>query len=71
MKTIHAIYEKGMFRPTEPVELPENSVVTIVFPAADSDTPTEHDQSGIWEILNRRYNSGQHDTAERHNEHQP
>ena len=25
----------------------------------------------VYEILSRRYDSGHHDTAERHNEHQP
>jgi predicted DNA-binding antitoxin AbrB/MazE fold protein len=30
MKPIHAVYENGVFRPTEPVALPENSNVEIV-----------------------------------------
>jgi predicted DNA-binding antitoxin AbrB/MazE fold protein len=29
MKTIHAIYEDGVFRPTEPVELPNGTEVEI------------------------------------------
>ena len=70
MKTIHAIYENGMFRPTEPVELPENSRVEFELRLVPSDDDSA-DQAGIWEIVNKRYNSGQHDTAERHNEHQP
>jgi len=27
---IHALYENGVFRPTEPVELPENCTVELV-----------------------------------------
>ena len=27
MKTIHAIYENGVFRPTEPVDLPDRTAV--------------------------------------------
>jgi hypothetical protein len=37
-------------------------------------SPTIESRDGmdaIYEILSRRFNSGHHDTAERHNEHQP
>lgn len=30
MKAIHAIYENGVFRPTEPVELPEHARVRVL-----------------------------------------
>lgn len=33
MTTIHAIYENGVFRPTAPIDLPENTSVEIVLPA--------------------------------------
>lgn len=33
MKTIHAIYENGLFRPMTPVELPENCEVEITIRA--------------------------------------
>lgn len=29
MKTIHAVYENGVFRPTVPVELPDNCEVEL------------------------------------------
>ena len=29
MKNIHAVYENGIFRPTDPVDLPENSEVEL------------------------------------------
>jgi predicted DNA-binding antitoxin AbrB/MazE fold protein len=33
MTTIHAIYENGVFRPTAPIDLPENTSVEILLPA--------------------------------------
>lgn len=35
MKTIQAVYENGVFRPTEPVDLPEHAKVMIL---AESDS---------------------------------
>jgi hypothetical protein len=80
MSTIHAIYENGVFRPITPVELPEGSKVTIepvVGPAPrpqPSDPEFAHLDPGLartYAILSERYNSGQPDLAERHDEHQP
>lgn len=74
MKTIHAIYENGVFRPTEPVELPVGSRVTVQPEgpeAASPIGPDEDDLDPIYEVLSRRHRSGHPDTAERHNEHQP
>jgi predicted DNA-binding antitoxin AbrB/MazE fold protein len=71
MNTVHAIFEKGVFRPIEPVDLPEHSKVEfeprVVKPGAELPSPDDE----IDEILSRRYRSGHHDTAERHDEHQP
>ncbi len=75
--TIRAIYENGVFRPMEPVELPEGTVVEIQAPEEVVDVRalvppgTDEGLIRIYEILGRRYDSGHHDTAERHNEHQP
>ncbi len=70
MKSIHAIFENGIFRPTEPVELPE--ACHVVFEpkivAADADATTLDD---VYAVLNRRFDSGEHDVAARHDEHQP
>ncbi|MBL9125811.1 MAG: antitoxin family protein [Planctomycetaceae bacterium] len=70
MKTIHAVFENGVFRPTQPVELPEASHVEfeprlIVEPGT---TPSLDD---VYSALSRRFNSGEPDVAARHNEHQP
>jgi predicted DNA-binding antitoxin AbrB/MazE fold protein len=77
MATINAIYENGVFRPTEPVDLPEGTRVRIeamLPPSADMSidvralVPSGTDEGliRIYEILGRRFNSGHHDTAEQH-----
>lgn len=74
--TVRAIYENGVFTPASPVNLPEKSEVELEARVVEPDTPEnrarhEQAQKEIYEILSRRYNTGQTDTAERHNEHQP
>jgi len=78
--TIHAVYENGVFRPTTPVDLPEGFEVTIEPKEAEvrQPLPTDpefvHLEPGLaktYAILSERYDSGRHDLAERHNEHQP
>ncbi len=79
MKTIHAVYENGVFRPSEPVELPEKCEVEFEPRVIDPRVAvglaemakTDPGLAAIYEVLARRHNSGHHDTAERHNEHQP
>jgi predicted DNA-binding antitoxin AbrB/MazE fold protein len=75
MTTIRARWEQGVFRPIRPVNLPEATEVDVVVPTAPPDeveTPKQkRDREEILEILSRSYDSGQTDTAERHNEHQP
>ncbi|MCC6508146.1 MAG: antitoxin family protein [Pirellulaceae bacterium] len=69
MKKIHVIYEDGVFKPTEPVNLPENSEVEFEVNVADaSEQPSIAD---VYAVLENRYDSEQHDVAERHDEHQP
>jgi predicted DNA-binding antitoxin AbrB/MazE fold protein len=70
VKAIHAIYENGVFRPIEPVELPE--ACQVVFEPKVVGTP----QNGaslddVYALLNRRFSSGESDVAARHDEHQP
>jgi predicted DNA-binding antitoxin AbrB/MazE fold protein len=73
MTTIEAIYEHGVFRPLNPVILPENSRVhlQIVNGASAKAAEQNDDMEAIYEILDRRYSSGYTDTAARHKEHQP
>ena len=70
MKTVQAVYENGVFRPSGPVELPEHAKVEFE-PRQVIVRPPEAELDAIYEILGRRYNSGQSDGAARHNEHQP
>jgi predicted DNA-binding antitoxin AbrB/MazE fold protein len=70
MKTIRAVYEDGVFRPTEAPELPEHSVVEFE-PRPLEPVETDKDLDAVYEILSRRFNSGHHDLAARHDEHQP
>jgi predicted DNA-binding antitoxin AbrB/MazE fold protein len=71
MKTIHAVYESGVFRPLERVDLPERTEVEFeprpVAQLADQNSHLE----GIYAVLCERYESGEHDVAARHHEHQP
>lgn len=67
--TVRAIYENGIFRPTEPVNLPEHTPVEVTVPESDRQEPDN--QSQIFAILRKSSSSGRSDVAERHNEHQP
>jgi predicted DNA-binding antitoxin AbrB/MazE fold protein len=82
MKAIHAVFENGVFRPTEPVDLPERTEVEIearvIPPPTEAEVeiegppePMDEGLARIYAILGERYDSGHADTAERHNEHQP
>jgi predicted DNA-binding antitoxin AbrB/MazE fold protein len=71
MKTIHAVYESGVFRPLETVELPERTEVEFE-PRPILQLEDDNDGlDGIYAILGERYKSGDPDVAARHNEHQP
>lgn len=72
MTAVRAIYENGMFRPLEPVDLPEACEVLVTRATHRALRPAEPGElDAIYEILGRRHHSGEHDVAERHNEHQP
>jgi len=70
MHVIHAIYENGVFRPTEPVDRSESSEVEVelrmVIPSAG-----EKRLDAIYDLLGARFESGEKDVAARHDEHQP
>jgi predicted DNA-binding antitoxin AbrB/MazE fold protein len=75
-KTIHAIYENGVFRPVEPVDLPDRTVVEFeprirTTPPEATAPPMSEGLAKVYAILGERYDSGHSDTAARHNEHQP
>jgi len=68
MAVIHAVYENGVFRPIEPVDLPESSKVELRLIAPPSE---EKRLDAIYTLLEARFESGEADVAARHNEHQP
>jgi len=67
MTQIDAVYEHGVFRPVEPINLPEQTRVTVALPDAVVGTRPPN----VREVLARRHTSGITDTAARHDEHQP
>ena len=67
---IHAVYENGVFRPTERVELPSPCEVEVEVRQI-SEAVSKASLDDVYAILGRRHSSGEHDLAERHNEHQP
>lgn len=69
-KTFSAIFEKGVFRPVEPVDFPEHCQVRVEVQAVEAVTD-EASLDEVYAILGKRYNSGESDVAARHNEHQP
>ncbi len=70
MKAIHAIYENGVFRPLDHVNLPDQTEVEIVPRPVYPETHGEH-QDRVYEILSQSFDTDVPDLAERHNEHQP
>jgi len=70
LKTIHAVYENGVFRPTEAVDLPDPCEVEVEVRQV-KEGPKKPSLDDVYAILNKRNDSGEHDIAARHNEHQP
>ena len=66
--TIRAIYENGVFRPTEPVDLPEKSEVQVLLPGPSTNGER---LDAVYKVMGERFASGESDVAERHDEHQP
>jgi predicted DNA-binding antitoxin AbrB/MazE fold protein len=70
MSVIHAIYENGVLRPKEPIDLPEASEVEVEVRSVGT-MAMEEDLDAIYAILEARFDSGEPDVAARHDEHQP
>ena len=77
MKTIHAVYANGVFRPKEKVGLPEQCEVAfapkVIRRSMNGKRAVKNGNpmQDIYKILSRRYDTGRSDIARRHNEHQP
>lgn len=70
MSSIHAIYEDGVFRPIQPVDLPDRCEVEVEIRAVKSEQQ-QPSLDDVYAILGRRHSSGESDVAARHDEHQP
>ena len=68
--TFHAVYENGVFRPTGKVDLPDPCEVEVEVRQI-IEAPGKPGLDDVYAILGRRHASGEHDLAERHDEHQP
>ncbi len=70
MKTIHAIYEQGVFRPREAVELPERTEVEFEPKIVGNGPSDTGDMRGIIEVMSHSYPTGDRELSARHDEHQ-
>jgi predicted DNA-binding antitoxin AbrB/MazE fold protein len=70
MSALRAIYEHGVFRPLETVNLPECTEV-LVEPRLAAAPLSQTGRERIYQILAQRFDSGENDVAARHDEHQP
>jgi predicted DNA-binding antitoxin AbrB/MazE fold protein len=69
-KTVHAVFEHGVFRPTQPVDLPDRCEVELELKAVGS-APERPSLDDVYAVLGKRFDSGERDVAARHDEHQP
>lgn len=70
MSVIHAVYENGVLRPKEPIDLPELSEVEVEVRSVSPGSGGER-LDAIYAVLEARFESGEPDVAARHDEHQP
>ena len=67
--TIAAVFERGVFRPLAPVDLPEGTAVTVEA-GLDAPSPTVA-RLAVFRALAVAVETGTADLAARHDEHQP
>ena len=71
MSVIHAIFEDGVFKPQDPVHLPERTQVEFEPRVIEPHSEDRANQEAIYALLRESFASGETDVAERHDEHQP
>ena len=69
--TVHAVYEDGVFKPKEPVDLPDRIEVEFEPRAVAAGNSKEMAMTKIYEIMTRSHDGAEADLAQRHDEHQP
>lgn len=70
-KTVHAIYENGVFKPTEALDLPDQCQVEFEIRIVAENMDTNQALNDVYAVLSESFDGGQFDDAARHNEHQP
>lgn len=70
INSIHAVYENGVFRPLDAVDLPEATEV-VFEPRPIVPRMTPEVRGNVLAVLAQRFDSGETDVAARHNEPQP
>jgi predicted DNA-binding antitoxin AbrB/MazE fold protein len=69
MSAIHAVFENGVFRPVEPVQLPEGTRVVVETEEAASER-VQAARRRVYETLSRSYDGGEPgNILETHNDH--
>ncbi|HUQ69944.1 MAG TPA: antitoxin family protein [Planctomycetaceae bacterium] len=79
MNAIPAVFENGIFRPVDPIDIPEGTRVDVVVPAIPASDvavePTPEQVAArkrVWELLSHSFDSGEPtNILETHNDHQP
>jgi predicted DNA-binding antitoxin AbrB/MazE fold protein len=71
MKPIRAIFENGVFRPIDRVDLPDRCEVRLEAQPITNGQPPEEAVRKVYAALSLRCRSGEGDVAARHDEHQP
>jgi len=71
MSTVHAIFENGVFRPCAPVQLPDGCEVEFDPHVVGGHNGRPGMLAAVYEVLSRRFDSGESNVSARHNEHQP
>lgn len=69
-KTIHALYENGVFHPSEKVDLPDPCEVEVEVRQV-KEGPKQPTLDDVYALLSERFHTGEKDMAQRHDEHQP
>jgi hypothetical protein len=70
MATVKVVYEDGVFKPTEPVFLPEHAEAEVLLPALAR--PRDPDDPTGWKAIDRLIGSGKAvapDVAENHDKY--
>jgi predicted DNA-binding antitoxin AbrB/MazE fold protein len=70
MTIIPAIFENGVLRPLAPANLPEHARVDVMI-ADDVLMSSGDPMNPVYDVLSRRFESGESDVAARHEDHQP